>query len=438
MKKSFLLIAALFFGGAAWAQDIDNPADNAFLDNGFVRIGEFRSNSRNNVGAAAFLFPSGEKLVTGLHSSIPADTFLGGLRGVNSLFSQINYNLVSYGWKGSYGFHTVELGAKANYGVSVPKEIFTILKKGTAQTPYDLSNLRAFGNAYAEIAYGYSLPLGNKFSLGARVKLLAGLHSVEIITRRFELTTTVDQYKLALDADLDLTNRSKKIGTDDLNYLDLTSFSGKGKLGVPTGAGLAVDFGLVWKPFRGFTLSAAVQDLGGILWYYGNAGASNGEYVFDGLHGLTTEELSQDKIMSRVKELGNEALKVIKPQAVDGRCKFKAVPLTANAKASYAMPFWENLSIDASGLYTGYKYCAPYWEARGGLTLDFPGAAHLGLSAGSGAYGFVYGVTGSVEFLSFRLYAAYENGIGGVIPYEGTPLKANNKTILIGLVYLLR
>ena len=59
-------------------------------------------------------------------------------------------------------------------------------------------------------------------------------------------------------------------------------------------------------------------------------------------------------------------------------------------------------------------------------------------SAGSSACGFVYGANGSVDFQSFRLYAAYENGVGGVIPYEGTPLKANNKILRIGLIYLIK
>ena len=107
-------------------------------------------------------------------------------------------------------------------------------------------------------------------------------------------------------------------------------------------------------------------------------------------------------------------------------------------KASYEMPFWKKLSIDASWLYTGYNYCAPYWEARGGMSMDFPGIANLGVSAGGGAHGFVYSASGSVEFQSFRLYAAYENGVGGVIPYEDIPLKANNNTLIIGLVYLIK
>lgn len=440
MKKRIILsFVALAIGTGSWAQGIANPAENAFLEGGFVRVGEFRSTTRNNVGAASFLFPSGDKLVTGLHASISKEAFLDGLQPMNSLYSQIDYNLVSYGWKGrARGFHSLEVGARVNYGLSVPKEIFQILKTGTAQSPYNLSALRAFGNVYGELAYGYALPLGDHFSIGGKLKLLVGLNSVDVITNRLTLTTTEQQYILDLDADIDLTNRNKKIGTDDAGYLDYTSFSGKGKLGAPTGGGLAMDLGFVWKPFDWFSLSASVLDIGGILWYYGNAGTSSGSYTFEGLKDLTAEEFEQDKLMARINREGEEILSVVKPKAVDSRFKFKTIPLNANLKASYALPFWKHLSLDASGLYTGYDFCAPYWEARGGLSLDFPGLAHLGLSAGSGAYGFIYGANGSVEFQSFRLYASFENGIGGVIPYEGTPLKANNKTLLIGLVYLIR
>lgn len=440
MKKTVILsIIALALGTGVRAQGIANPAENASLDNGFVRIGEIRTVGRNNVGAASFLFPSGDKLVTGLHSSVSNETFLGGLKAVNSLYSQIDYNLVSYGWKdANRGFHTLEVGARVHYGLSVPKEIFQILKTGTARSPYDLSSFRAFGNVYGEIAYGYALPLGDRLSIGGRIKLLVGLNSVDVTARRFNLTMNEDRYVLDLDADIDLTNRNKKVGTDDNGYLTYTRFTGKGKLGAPTGGGLAADLGLVWEPFDGFSLSASVQDLGGILWYYGNAGTSSGSYTFEGLQDLTTEMMNQDEILAKLKETGEEVLAVVRPRAVDRRFKLKAVPLNASLKAGYALPFWKSLSLEASGLYAGYSYCAPYWESRGGLALDFPGCAHLGLNAGGGAHGFVYGANGSVEFRSFRLYAAYENGIGGVIPYGTTPLKANNKTLLFGLVYLIR
>jgi len=438
MKKLTLsLLAAFAACTGAWAQSLDNPALNANLENGFVRIGEFRSNTRNNVGAASFIFPSGDKLVTGLHSSIGIDQFLGGLMPVNSLYSQMDYNLVSYGWKGGPlgGFHTVDVGAKGDYGVSVPKEIFQILKSGTGESPFDLSSFTAFGNMYGEIAYGYSLPVSDNLSVGARVKLLVGLNSASVSASRFQLTTTDDEYTVDLDADIDLTNRNKKISADDEGYLDYTSFRGKGKLGLPSGAGLAVDLGVAWKPFSGFTLEASLLDLGGILWYYGNGGKSSGTYTFDGLKDMSSDEFDQEKLSAKLKETGEEVLKVIKPKAVDGRFKAKAVPFTARIGASYEMPFWSNLSVNCSSLYTGYNFCAPYWEARGGLAVNFPGTAMVGMSAGSGAHGVVWGANASVDFLSFRLTASYENGIGGVIPYEGTPLKANNKSLVVGLVY---
>lgn len=437
-KTALLTIAALALGSGALAQGItDNPAANAFLDSGFLRVGEFQNTVRNNVGASSFLFPSGDKLVTGLHSSVSAEDFLGGLKPVNSYYSQIDYNLLSYGWKGVSGYHSIDIGARVNYGLSVPEQIFRILKNGTAQSPYDLASLKAFGNLYGELAYSYALPLGDNLSLGARVKFLAGLNSVDMVVRKLELTTTEEEYTVAIDADIDLTNRNKKVGTDGDGYLDYSSFSGKGKLGTPTGAGLALDLGLVWKPFTGFTLSASAMDLGGILWYYGNAGKSSGTYTFDGLKDITADEMDQDALLSKLRAAGEEFLSVVKPKAVEGLWKVKALPFSARMKASYALPFLDMLSVDFSGLYTGYRFCVPYWEARGGVSFDYPGIARLELSAGSGTCGFVYGINGSVDFLRFSLYARYENGTGGVIPYEGIPLKANNKLFTIGLTYKL-
>jgi len=59
---------ALALSTGAWAQNIANPAENAFLENGLVRIGEIRRISRNSVGAASFIFPSGDRLVNGLET----------------------------------------------------------------------------------------------------------------------------------------------------------------------------------------------------------------------------------------------------------------------------------------------------------------------------------------------------------------------------------
>ena len=147
--------------------------------------------------------------------------------------------------------------------------------------------------------------------------------------------------------------------------------------------------------------------------------------------------MDEESMGAKLKEAGDELLAVVKPKAVEGRFSLKAIPLSANLKARYALPFFNMLSVDLASRYTGYSFCVPYWETRGGVSFDYPGIGHLGLSAGGGTCGFVYGVNGFVDFLSFRLYASYENGIGGVIPYESTPLKANNQVLSLGLIYKL-
>lgn len=54
----------------------------------------------------------------------------------------------------------------------------------------------------------------------------------------------------------------------------------------------------------GFTLSASAMDLGGILWYYGNAGKSSGTYTFEGLKDLTVDEMDQESILAKIKAAG--------------------------------------------------------------------------------------------------------------------------------------
>ena len=41
--KKLLIFVALAIGTGAWAQGIGNPAENASLESGFVRVGEIQS-----------------------------------------------------------------------------------------------------------------------------------------------------------------------------------------------------------------------------------------------------------------------------------------------------------------------------------------------------------------------------------------------------------
>ena len=411
----------------------DNPA---FANDGKVLgVGQWSSRTRNNVGAAAFLYPAADGgLVTGLHESVPAKTFLGNLRQDNAVSGSVNYNLFSYGWRTDRAYHTLELNARVRYEASVPREIFRILKLGTVQAYDDLGGMRAAGNACAEIAYGYSRKLSDVVSVGARAKLLLGLESVRYEVTDLDVSFSQERYQAILRAELDLTSRMGKVRTDADGFLNVKDISARDKWRLPAGAGLAFDLGVVVTPAEGLTLSASVLDLGALVWYYGNAGKSMGIVSFSGLQGVSVEQLRDGALQEEVNRLKEEFLASLRIQGVERRVCFEAVPLTLNVGAKYALPFCETLAVGLTGSYSG-RGATAYKEARAAVAWNPDRRLGITANAGYGDYGPVYGAALSLGIRCFRLYVGLQNGFGGTVPYSGTPLKANNKTLTIGLTY---
>ena len=92
MRKLFILIAALIL--SAISLQAQSFQQSLFLDgyrlgyrynpalqneSGFLSVGQFENQTRNNFGASSFLYPRDGEVVTALHSSVSADEFLGSL-----------------------------------------------------------------------------------------------------------------------------------------------------------------------------------------------------------------------------------------------------------------------------------------------------------------------------------------------------------------------
>ncbi|MBO4557770.1 MAG: hypothetical protein J5693_04080 [Bacteroidales bacterium] len=403
-------------------------------ETGFLSVGQWENQTRNNFGASSFLYPRGEEIVTALHSSVTADEFLGSLSSDNYFSSNINFNLVSYGWRKDKAYHTLEANIRAVYGASIPKEIFAIAKLGTGETNYDLSGMRAWGNAVVELAYGYSYKFSDILSVGGRAKLLIGIEAINYNVSRFDLTMSEDVYRADVEADLDLTSRWNKVGTNEDGYMDFTRLSAKDRWRLPSGAGLAVDLGVTVTPCEGLTLSASALDLGGMLWYYGNAGVSQGTATFEGVKELSLDDIKNGNIKQQFKEVQDEFIHSVKVKPVDKHMAPEAIPFNLNVAAKYEMPFYRALAIGATGNYLGSGGIA-YREARGVLAWNPCSWCGLAGNCGAGSYGPVWGFAANAAIRNFRLTAALSNGFGGTVPYSSTPLTANNKVFTVGLTY---
>ena len=112
----------------------------------FPVLGNVAIGVNSNMALSKFLYPRGNELVTGLHPSIPADEFLGGLKNKNNLDLDIDMTLLSFGFFAFNGFNTFDISLKSQTSIYLPKDLFTFLKTGQGDggpAEYDFGNIAA-------------------------------------------------------------------------------------------------------------------------------------------------------------------------------------------------------------------------------------------------------------------------------------------------------
>ena len=410
-----------------------NPAIGNDTD--MISVGQFGLNTRANVGAAAFLYPRDGEVVTALHSSVSGEEFLGNLQERNYNLSSLNYNLLSYGIARAGAYHTFELNVRGMFGAVVPKSVFEIIKMGADDGKvYDLSDFRGFGNLYADLAYGYSRRLGDIISVGARAHLLVGLNALDARMTGFDVQVGSEGAEFVMAADVDMTSRMFGIQTDEYGNMDFSRRLKRDKWRLPSGAGLAVDLGFVITPVEGLDISASLLDLGAMLWYYGNAFKATETTSFEGLQGMTMDEMRNGGLQQTLRGVSDDARANFQARKNSRNVQVSMVPFQAHVGIKYRMPFYEALSAGLTGMVTDWQGM-PYKEARLALGLCPIDWIDLTANYGVGSYGTVFGVAGSVRVLRFRATFGLQNGFGGTIPYSSRPLLANSKTVTLGITY---
>ena len=171
-----------------------------------------------------------------------------------------------------------------------------------------------------------------------------------------------------------------------------------------------------------------------MLWYYGNAGQSQGTAEFTGVKSLSLADIEAGSIRSQFDDVLDALGSSLKVKALEGRTALEFIPFHVNAGVRYDLPFYRALSIGATGNYlhvSGFSYA----EGRGVLAWNPWKWLGIAANAGGGTYGAVWGVAANVAVKKFRLTAGYSDGFGGTVPYTSTPLEPNNRVFTLGLTY---
>lgn len=438
-KSAFTIAALLLVGSSAFAQDLKT---SYFLDNyiyshhtnaalqpgqgtkGYfsIGVGGISVAPQTNVGLNSFLFPVGGKLDWGFSSKVPAATFLSKLNNMNTADVLMDVNFLSFGFRvKEKSFVNVELNLKSATSLSIPKDMFAMLKEGSPEgSSYNIHDISALNREYAELAINFSTKFGadNQFSVGATIKGLMGLANIQASFNQFNIAMHGSDPLVTANGMLELSAPWARFGKTATGRIDLGSL-GFNKF-APAGFGAAVDLGFHWNtPLEGLSVDLGVNDIGGISWVSSVAGKFN----------FTKESFSggTDKVMDKLADLGNLKL--------DNSSKsFKMLPTILNVGTRYRMPFYNRLS---AGLLGSFRFGdIKYNEVLLGVDVTPANWFSFALSGGYTTFGWTMGSAINFRLPVVNLYLAVD-GIPTRYAKNGIPISKLNTVAKLGLVFTI-
>jgi hypothetical protein len=212
-----------------------------------------------------------------------SDKFFNNLKDVNRMSFGFGDDLISFGlWKGE-NFLSFSAGLRIDIGVQAPRSMFNFIREMESiddidwgNYRIDIGNERFSLNVYSELGVGIARNLSDNLSVGGKFKFLLGMGNIDVRIDDIRLQTSNlkgDVLKqegwanggsasLEVAATLESSLAGMELEKDRFGYIENFKYNGFGIAGY----GAAIDFGVTYKAFDNFTLSASLTDLGFISW----------------------------------------------------------------------------------------------------------------------------------------------------------------------------
>ena len=354
-----------------------NPAfDNEENYYSIPLVGDLNANMMGNFGLEEIvhknpLYPDrSDKKMTSFMNPYLSNPLKGFASGDNKVNGTLKETLFSAGFKKWGGYNTVELNVRAQANITVPYKMFEFAAYAE-NTFYDVGDINASAQAFAELSMGHSRKLNDKLRVGAKAKLLVGLGDAQVKMEDVEINLA-DENKWSVSG-----KAQADVSMNDFKYLSKTkAYSSKdgscehindaemGSVG-PSGFGLAIDAGLAYKLNDDITLSASLLDLGAIMWTKDfRAENDQNSFVFDGFHDVTVGSDSPNVLDNQADKYQDQLLDFANLRDKgDKGSRLTGIGATLNAGVEYVLPTFNMLKL---GLLGTARINGPYsWtEAR--------------------------------------------------------------------------
>ena len=272
-----------YFMQSSFTNSFTNPAKRP--EKGYIGIPGFTNLfvdlKTNTLNLDHFLFPGvGEDGKTGwfLNENVSYDDFMKNIAQKNYLGSNIDYTIFGAGFYLKDLFLSLDISARTNVGVNIPKGLFDFVKSSfttgeNEEKTYDLSNLSVNANAFTQLGLGGSYPVLNKsLVLGAKIKILFGIAHVNFNLDNMNININNNVWSVSTLASGEMLIPAIQTEYDETGKL--SKFNSDGLFSLFNGSGLGLDLGATFAPGKIFsdawlkplTVSAAVTDIGFITW----------------------------------------------------------------------------------------------------------------------------------------------------------------------------
>ncbi len=458
--KRLPLALLLMAGGAATAQNLNsayftddykfrhdmNPAfanEQSYVS--IPMLGNISISMQGNFGYQDVIMnnpmygqQSGAKKMTSfMNPYISASDALSGFStGNNRVVGDMNFTIISAGFKAFGGYNTIELNEKTSIGVSVPYSLFEFAKN-TGNKSYEIGNINARVRSYAELAFGHSHKINEKLTVGAKLKFLFGVGNADVTMENVRADLSgANQWTVSgkANAQVSMKGFRYKTKTSDYNLKENGSYEKVNDVDVDgaglSGFGVGVDLGGAYKINDNITVSAAVLDLGFISWSNNMQAVNRSEsFVFDGFHDLAVRSNSGSTIDDQTDSYGDQIADFInlRDNGDQGR-RTTALAATVNVGADYTLPCYDKLSF---GLLSSTRINGSFSWTEGRLSANWRPLKWLdgGINFAVNSFATSFGYVLNIHPKGYNFFVGMDHLLGKTSK-EFVPLSSNASVAL--------
>ncbi|MCM1290381.1 MAG: DUF5723 family protein [Prevotella sp.] len=396
----------------------------------FPVIGNLNTRVSGTLHLKSVIYDVNGKTCLFTNPAIDAADAMSKFKDNNRIDLGVKVPIMSAGFKSWGGYNTVSINANVNVGANVPKSILSLAKEGVSNNTYDISDFKAHGIGYGEIALGHSRDIKQVPGLrvGATVKFLIGIANVDAKFNKANLSLGENDWNAVTNAEVKANIGGWQYETDyDKNskrdYVSGVNLDGDGSIG-PNGFGVAFDFGAEYQ-WNDFKFSFAALDLGFINFSKTQIASTEGDRTFNtDAYIFNANGDAENSFKNEWKRMrtGLSELYQLSDLGEQGSLT-QGLGATLNFGIDYALPYYRKLHF---GLLNSTRINGPYSWTQFRLSANIAPvkAFSADVNVATGTFGSSFGWMLNVHTTGFNFFVGMDHTVGKLAK-QFVPLSSN-------------